>query len=109
MTVPRTILVTGARDWRDARRVTEVLDQAAEHGGVGVGLLVGDASGADAHARAWAEARSVPVEVFQARWAQMAAEGKPRRVAGPERNRAMLDRLDQAAGERLVVAFHDDP
>jgi hypothetical protein len=38
----------------------------------------------------------------------MAAEGKPRRAAGPERNRAMLDRLDQAAGGRLVVAFHDD-
>jgi hypothetical protein len=108
MTRPRTILVTGARDWRDARRVAEVLDQAAEHVGAGVRLLVGDAPGADAHARAWAEARGVPVEVFPARWAQMPAEGKPRRAAGPQRNRAMLDRLDQAEGERLVVAVHDD-
>ncbi len=108
MTLPRTILVTGARDWRDARHVTEVLDQAAEQAEGGVRLLVGDAPGADAHARAWAEARGVPVEVFPARWAQMAAEGKPRRAAGPERNRAMLDRLDQAEGERLVVAVHDD-
>jgi hypothetical protein len=108
MTLLRTILVTGARDWRDARRVVEVLDQAAEHAGAVVRVLVGDAPGADAHARAWAEAHGVPVEVFQARWAQMAAEGKPRRAAGPERNRAMLDRLDQAAGERLVIAFHDD-
>jgi hypothetical protein len=108
MTYPRTILVTGARDWRDARRVTEVLDHAAAQAGGAVRLLVGDAPGADAHARAWAEARGVQVEVFQARWAQMPAEGKPRGAAGPERNRAMLDRLDQAEGERLVVAVHDD-
>src|SRR5215213_4626984 len=108
MTLPRTILVAGAREWPDGRRVAEVLDQAAEQAEGGVRLLVGDAPGADAHARAWAEARGVPIEVFPARWAQMAAEGKPRRAAGPERNRAMLDRLDQAEGERLVVAFHDD-
>jgi hypothetical protein len=108
MTLPRTILMTGARDWSAGRRVAEVLDQAAEDADAGVRLLVGDAPGADAHARAWAEARGVPVEVFQARWAQMAAEGKPRRAAGPQRNRAMLDRLDQAEGERLVVAVHDD-
>jgi Bifunctional DNA primase/polymerase, N-terminal/YspA, cpYpsA-related SLOG family len=108
MILPRTILVTGARDWPDARRVTAVLDQAIAHAAGGVRLLVGDAPGVDAHARAWAEARGVPVEVFQARWAQMPAEGKPRRPAGPERNRAMLDRLDQAEGERLVVAVHDD-
>jgi hypothetical protein len=108
MTLPRTILVTGARDWRDARRVVEVLDQAAARAIGGVRLLVGDAAGADAHARAWAETRGVPVEVFGARWAQMVVEGKPRGAAGPERNRAMLDRLDRAEGERLVVAVHDD-
>jgi hypothetical protein len=108
MTLPRTILVTGVRDWSADRRVAEVLDQAAEQAEGGVRLLVGDALGADAHARAWAEARGVPVEVFHARWAQMPAEGKPRRAAGPERNRAMLDRLDHAVGERLVVAVHDD-
>jgi hypothetical protein len=108
MTYSRTILVTGARDWPDGRRVAEVLDQAAERAAGRVRLLVGDAPGADAHARAWAEARGVPAEVFAARWSQMAAEGKPRRAAGPERNRAMLDRLDQAMGERLVVAVHDD-
>jgi Bifunctional DNA primase/polymerase, N-terminal/YspA, cpYpsA-related SLOG family len=107
-TVPRTVLVTGARDWSADRRVAEVLDQAAEIAGAGVRLLVGDAPGADAHARAWAERRGVPVEVVPARWAQMAAAGKSRRAAGPERNRAMLDRLDHAEGERLVVAFHDD-
>jgi Bifunctional DNA primase/polymerase, N-terminal/YspA, cpYpsA-related SLOG family len=108
MTLPRTILVTGARDWSAGRRVAELLDQAAAQAEGEVRLLVGDAPGADAHARAWAQARGVPVEVFAARWAQMAAEGRPRRAAGPERNRAMLDRLDQAEGERLVIAVHDD-
>jgi hypothetical protein len=108
MTLPRTILVTGARDWPDGDRVVEVLDQAAARDEGGVRLLVGDALGADAHARAWAEARGVPVEVFPAHWAQMAAEGKPRRAAGPQRNKVMLDRLDRAEGERLVVAVHDD-
>jgi hypothetical protein len=107
--VPRTVLVTGARDWSADRRVAEILDQAAEQvAGGEVRLLVGDAPGADAHARAWAERHGVPVEVFSARWAQMATEGKSRRAAGPKRNRAMLDRLDHAEGERLVVAFHDD-
>ena len=60
MTLPRTILVTGARDWRDAPRVVEVLDQAAEHAGAGVRLLVGDAPGADAHAQALAEHHERP-------------------------------------------------
>jgi Bifunctional DNA primase/polymerase, N-terminal len=46
--------------------------------------------------------------VFRARWEQMAAEGRPRRAAGPLRNLAMVDALDQADGARLVVAFHDD-
>ncbi len=104
----RTILVTGTRNWSDARRVAEVLDRAADQAAEGVRLLIGDAPGVDDLARVWAEARGVPVEVFPARWAQMAAEGKPRGAAGPERNRAMLDRLDRAEGERLVVAVHDD-
>ena len=108
MSSPRTILVTGARDWPDPRRVADTLDHAAEQADEPVRLLVGDAPGADAHARAWAERRDVPVEVFPARSGQLPGEGRPRRAAGPERNRAMLDRLDRAEGERLVVAFHDD-
>jgi len=105
---PRTILVTGARDWPHPSRVADTLDQASGQAEDGVRLLVGDAPGADTHARQWAERRGVPVEVFPARWNEMPAEGKPRRAAGPERNRAMLDRLDQTDGERLVLAFHDD-
>jgi hypothetical protein len=108
MSSPRTILVTGARDWSDPGRVTDTLDQAAGQAGDDVRLLVGDAPGADTHARGWADHRGIPVEVVPARWAQTAGEGKPRGAAGPARNRALLDRLDQADGERLVLAFHDD-
>jgi hypothetical protein len=109
MTAPTTILVTGDRRWRHPDRLAQVLDQAAAEAGGRVRLLVGDCpTGADRHAARWARQRGVPVQVFRARWAQMAAEGRPRRAAGPLRNRAMLDALDRAEGERLVVAFHDD-
>jgi len=107
LTVP-TILVTGGRDWSDPDRLAAVLDHATA-GGEQVRLLVGDCpTGADQHARAWAERRVVPAEVIPARWQQMAAEGKPRRAAGPVRNLALLDRLDQAEGQRRVLAFHQD-
>ncbi len=106
MTVP-TILVTGGRDWPDPDRLAAVLDHAA--GGAQIRLLVGDCpTGADRHARAWAERHRVPAEVIPARWQQMKAEGKPRRAAGPLRNLTLLDRLDQAEGQRQVLAFHDD-
>jgi hypothetical protein len=84
-----------------------VLDHAA--GGKQVRLLVGDCpTGADEHARGWAERRGVPAEVVSARWEQMEAEGKPRRAAGPLRNLALLDRLEQVEGQRRVLAFHED-
>jgi Bifunctional DNA primase/polymerase, N-terminal/YspA, cpYpsA-related SLOG family len=106
VTVP-TILVTGGRYWPDPDRLAEVLDHAA--GGEQVRLLVGDCpTGADQHARLWAERRGLSAEVIPARWQQMAAEGKPRRAAGPLRNLALLDRLDQAEGQRRVLAFHHD-
>jgi Bifunctional DNA primase/polymerase, N-terminal/YspA, cpYpsA-related SLOG family len=102
-----TILVTGGRDWSHPDRLAAVLDHAA--GGQQVRLLVGDCpTGADQHARAWAERRGVPAEVLSARWEQMQAEGKPRRAAGPLRNLALLDQLDQVQGQRRVLAFHHD-
>src|SRR6266702_358207 len=87
MSSPRTILATGARDWPDPHRVAETLDHTAEQADGAVRLLVGDTPGADTHARAWADRRG---------------------VAGPARNQALIDRLDQAKGERLVLAFHAD-
>jgi O-acetyl-ADP-ribose deacetylase (regulator of RNase III) len=109
MTGITTILVSGDRRWTHPDRLAQVLDQAAAEAGGPVRLLVGDCpTGADRHAARWARQRGVAFEVFPARWAQMAAEGRPRQAAGPLRNLAMLDALDQADGARLVVAFHDD-
>jgi O-acetyl-ADP-ribose deacetylase (regulator of RNase III) len=109
MTGITTILVSGDRRWTHPDRLAQVLDQAAAEAGGPVRLLVGDCpTGADRHAARWARQRGVAFQVFPARWAQMAAEGRPRRAAGPLRNLAMLDALDQADGARLVVAFHDD-
>jgi O-acetyl-ADP-ribose deacetylase (regulator of RNase III) len=109
VTAPTTILVSGDRRWTRPDRLARVLDQAGAEAGGPVRLLVGDCpTGADRHAIRWARQRGVAVEVFRARWQQMAAEGRPRRAAGPLRNLAMLDALDQAPGGRLVVAFHDD-
>ncbi|HEU4399204.1 MAG TPA: SLOG family protein, partial [Actinomycetota bacterium] len=104
-----TILLTGDRRWTHPDRLAQELDRAAAEAGGPVRLLVGDCpTGADRHALRWARQRGVAFEVFRARWQQMAAEGKPRRAAGPLRNLAMLDALDQTDGERLVIAFHDD-
>jgi O-acetyl-ADP-ribose deacetylase (regulator of RNase III) len=109
MTAPTTVLVSGDRRWTHPDRLAQVLDQAVVEAGGSVRLLVGDCpTGADRHALRWARQRGIPVQVFPARWGQMAAEGKPRRAAGPLRNLAMLDALDQAPGGRLIVAFHDD-
>jgi hypothetical protein len=109
MTTATTILVSGDRRWTHPDRLAQVLDQAAAEAGGSVRLLVGDCpTGADRHAARWARQRGVAFQVFRARWRQMAAEGRPRQAAGPLRNLAMLDALDQADGARLVVAFHDD-
>jgi O-acetyl-ADP-ribose deacetylase (regulator of RNase III) len=109
VTAPTTILVTGDRRWPHPDRLAQVLDQAAVEATGPVRLLIGDCpTGADRHAVRWARHRGVAFEVFRARWDAMAAEGRPRRAAGPLRNLAMLDALDQAPGGRLVLAFHDD-
>jgi O-acetyl-ADP-ribose deacetylase (regulator of RNase III) len=109
MTAATTILVSGDRRWMHPDRLAQVLDQAVAEAGGPVRLLVGDCpTGADRHAARWARQRGIAFQVFPARWEQMAAEGRPRRAAGPLRNLAMLDALDQADGARLVVAFHDN-
>jgi len=108
-TIPLTILATGGRRWAHFERLCEALDQAAGEARGPVRLIVGDCpTGADQQARIWAKRRGVPVEVHRARWDEMAAEGKPRKAAGTLRNLAMLDALDQAGGDRKVLAFHDD-
>lgn len=63
-------------------------------------VLVGDASGIDLGARAWAQRSGVPVRVFCARWRELG------RVAGPLRNRAMMRAAVAAVPEgREVVCL----
>ncbi len=109
-----TVVVTGDRNWTHPKMLRLVivglaLGYLADDGASGFELLVGDCpTGADQETRGVCERASIPHRVFHARWDQMAAEGKPRNAAGPLRNREMLDALQAAQGERLVVAFHDN-
>lgn len=91
-----TIVVTGGREYSDARRVNECLDWL--HAAVNITLLVqGGARGADALAARWArdhlpKERSITVE---AEWTRF---GKS---AGMRRNQEMLQRHKP----HLVLAF----
>ena len=103
-----TVAVTGDRNWRHPLMLKLIL------GGLAVAflpdfeLLIGDCpAGADAQALDLARGAGWAHRVFHARWDEMEAEGKPRNAAGPLRNREMLDALQAADGQRLVVAFHD--
>ena len=77
------IMVTGGRRYENSDAVRAELDY--EHAKSPVELIVGDATGADAHARAWAEDRGIKPRVFYAYWRE---EGP---AAGPLRNQRMVD------------------
>jgi hypothetical protein len=96
------VLVTGDRHWSDRRAVWSTLDRVMP-----THLIVGDAKGADFHARTWARYRQLGERliVFDAEWAVMG------RGAGPVRNREMGKRLAAfrlMGMEGRVFAFHDD-
>lgn len=84
------VLVCGGRNYANAERVGNILDNLT------ITMIVeGGAGGADGLARQWAYANDVEVRTFPANW------GKYGRSAGPRRNRQML-----AEGKPdLVVAF----
>ncbi len=98
------VLVTGGRHYHDVDRVFQALDIVskavaadASRGLLSspVKLVVGDATGADTHAAAWAQARSfIEAEVFEADWDRHGP------VAGPLRNEAMVNTKPD-----LCVAF----
>lgn len=88
------MLVTGGRNYSNIYRVFEVLDQVHAETPITL-LVVGDATGADTHARNWAGKRNVPWVRFSADWV------KHGRSAGPRRNQRMLDEEKPS----LVVAF----
>lgn len=93
----RTILVTGGRTYSDAAKVAEVLSTVLARAGWPMRLLHGDATGADALAKAWAvenQVEAVPFPVLLNEWR---CYGK---AAGPIRNARMV-----AQRPDLVVAF----
>ncbi len=69
---------------RERGRLAAVLDAAVARLGLSR-LAVGDATGADALAASWAEARGIPFKVYPADWQQHG------NAAGPIRNKAMLE------------------
>lgn len=84
------VIVTGGRDYADARKVAKVL------GALNIGILIqGGARGADRLAKEWAESKKIQVIEVEAEWSK---HGKK---AGPMRNAEMLRRYPDA----LVVAF----
>lgn len=87
-------LVTGSREgvWGD---LWVVLDQMHRFFGVS-NVLVGDASGIDAGARAWCESMNVSVAVYVAQWDTYGV------AAGPRRNAAMV--ADAEVGD-ICLAF----
>lgn len=88
------VMVTGGRDYGDAQRVFEALDAIHQHRGTITLLMQGGATGADFHARTWADLSSVEWVTFKPDW-------KRGRRAGPERNRKMV----QVGKPDLVLAF----
>ena len=65
----RRVLVTGPRDYADRAFVWSKLD--ALHAEEPIGCIIqGEATGADAHAKAWALHNGVPTADYPAKWSQ---------------------------------------
>lgn len=77
------VLVCGGRDYADSEAVNAALSRLHAKRGI-TAIIHGDAKGADALARQWAEANGIPHLPFPANW----NIGKR---AGPIRNQRMLD------------------
>lgn len=91
------VLVTGGRDYKNRKRVFEVLDKIHEE--LPITLLVhGAAKGADTLADAWAKSRGIKVRSFEVTKEDWDLHG---RAAGPIRNTVML----KESKPDLVVAF----
>ncbi len=89
------VLVCGGRHYADRLRVFATLDRLAQRMEL-FGVRHGAASGADALAGEWAQARGVPEDRCPADWARYG------RAAGPRRNAEMLARAPRVV---CVVAL----
>lgn len=93
------VVVCGSRDWADAKSIRERLSQLPKFSTV----IQGECRGADLLAKEAAQKLGYDVIGIPANWAGRGA------AAGPYRNRLMLNLLELMSGEKLVIAFHDDP
>lgn len=94
MGMTRRAIVCGGRSYLDAAWLSQTLDKM--HAEMPISELAhGGAEGADALAGKWAEAKGIPVRVYEADWKR---EGKS---AGPRRNARMLKDFKPD----LVIAF----
>ena len=92
------LLVSGAREGFDQRRLEEVLGRFLHQHGKELVIIEGCARGVDTQAFEWAQRNHVPVLHYPAPWNHL---GKP---AGRWRNRAML----RFFTPDHVVCFHED-
>lgn len=88
------VLVCGGRDYKDDKRVRDVLDAGVDGEPI-TEIAEGGAHGADEHAEEWAAMRDIPCKTFNADWLK---HGK---AAGPIRNAEMLEKFIPDA----VIAF----
>lgn len=95
----KSIIVCGARDYKDYRRVEGAL--RAERSLIYI-CFNGGAPGADIFADSACRLLQIPKERIDAKWKE---EGK---AAGPIRNQKMMVRLLESPGVKEVWAFHDD-
>lgn len=91
---PWKLLVSGGRNYSNARKVQEVLKRAHE-AHPNLFLIEGEASGLDTLARKKADDMGIPVARVPANWTVY------RKKAGPIRNRWML-----ALDPHYLIAFH---
>lgn len=88
------IAITGGREYKNRKRVFQILDAAVERLGMTF-LMQGSAMGADYLAWIWADRKSFPCGSFAADWS------KHGRKAGPIRNQRMVDE----GKPDIVIAF----
>jgi hypothetical protein len=93
------ILVTGDRNWRDAKMIYQALDARTGMNWETITLIHGDARGADTLADVCAQILDFKVKRYPADW------DRYHRAAGVIRNQQMLDENPDID---LVLAFHDD-
>ena len=96
------VCVCGGRNFTDEALMQHSLDQVAEYcntNNFNLIIVEGGARGADALAKAWAEANDIPIRSYRAEWNDK--DGNFNRKAGARRNHLMANNCDK------VIAFWD--